>query len=453
MRLIRLPKVRIRGFTIVAVAVLTSCAFVGLPSYAAGATGGSPKASQDTEEIALDPEAARQVKPERAVSSLDARQYQQAISFARDLLVTTTDPGELMQVEDVLIQATRHSAGCKAALDEVKHLLALVKFKRPNSTQELEFLSKKIAVLKGEEEIYQKALAEQREIMRRHSGTAPAAEAAYRIARLACFYGTNDEALDALKQVITKYSKLKEQIGYKPNGSVVGEAVTTVKELCLVRSGPEEAVRQLEAIAASHVLDEAGAHAYLCIGEIYRSQGKTELAEKAFVTVDRLYSSSPVRDTAMRMAGDMYNDVARVYENKKDFPNAIEAWKKAYKFYPDGDYRKYETAYAVGFFLIDTSECEAAHQYLDAVISTQSPKLAGLRDRASLQKAAAYMCEGKYEDALKYLDTLRPGTVDGNARISVQHLRENILYELERQKEQVQQGGDDTQSGQDQVVN
>jgi len=439
MQLIRLPKVRIPGFTIVAVAVLASCAFVGLPSYAAGAIGGSPKASQDTEEIALDPEAARQVKPERAVSSLDARQYQQAISFARDLLVTTTDPGELMQVEDVLIQATRHSAGCKAALDEVKQLLALVKFKRPNSTQELEFLNEKVAVLKGEEETYQKALAEQREIMHKHSGTAPAAEAAYRIARLACFYGTNDEALDALKQVIAKYSKLKEQIGYEPNGSVVGEAVTTVKELCLVRSGPEEAVRQLEDIATWHVLDEAGAHAYLCIGEIYRSQGKTELAEKAFVTVDRLYSSSPVRDTAMRMAGDMYNDVARVYENKKDFPNAVEAWKKAYKFYPDGDYRKYETAYAVGFFLLQIGKHNEAHYYLNLVLGTTSPKLASLREKAAYRDAIAYDCAGDSQSALTVLRKL----ISDSKNQDVKDLAQSAIESIEGVGYGMRKGGTD----------
>ena len=401
MRPIRLLKLHLIGFAAAAILSFTICVLAILPSNAAGTTGGSSRLSQDIEKTALDPEAARQVKLERAINSLKARQYQQAVSFARDLLVITTDPGELMQEEDVLIRATRYSAGSKAALDEAKRLLALVKFERPSSTQELEFLNEKIAVLKGEEEIYQEALAEQREIMRKHSGAAQAAEAAYRIAKLACFYGTNDEALDALKRMITEYSKLKEQIGSKPNGSVVGEAVAAVKKLCLVRSGPEEAVRQLEDIAASHVLDEAGAHAYLCIGGIYWSQGKTELAEKAFVTVDRLYSSSPVRDTAMRMAGDMYNDVARVYENKKDFPNAVEAWKKAYKFYPDGDYRKYETAYAVAAFLVELKKYEEALGYLQAILKSVSPKLTPLRVKAVYYEAYVYYRMEQYERSLE----------------------------------------------------
>jgi len=427
MRLIRLPKVRIPGFTIVAVAVLTSCAFVGLPSYVAGATSVSPKASQDTEKIALDPEAARQVKLERAANSLKARRYQQAVSFARDLLVTTTDPGELMQEEDILIQATRHSAGSKAALDEAKHLLALVKFKRPNSTQELEFLSKKIAVLKGEEETYRKALAEQREIMRRHSGTALAAEAAYRIARLACFYGTNDEALDALKQVITKYSKLKEQIGYEPNGSVIGEAVTTVRTLCLVRSGAKEAVRQLEAIAASHVLDEAGAHAYLCIGEVYRSQGKTELAEKAFLMVDRLYGTSPVRNRAMHVAADMYDNIATMYENQRDYNDAIAAWKKAYRYYPD-EPKKYETAYVIGFFLnAEVHQCDEAHYYLNLVAGTTPPALANLREEAAYLDGLIYFENSNHTKALEVLQDLQLSCKDEERKQEIRRMISMLL--------------------------
>ena len=422
MRPIRLLKLHLIGFAAAAILSFTICVLAILPSNAAGTTGGSSRLSQDIEKTALDPEAARQVKLERAINSLKARQYQQAVSFARDLLVITTDPGELMQEEDVLIRATRYSAGSKAALDEAKRLLALVKFERPSSTQELEFLNEKIAVLKGEEEIYQEALAEQREIMRKHSGAAQAAEAAYRIAKLACFYGTNDEALDALKRMITEYSKLKEQIGSKPNGSVVGEAVAAVKKLCLVRSGPEEAVRQLEDIAASHVLDEAGAHAYLCIGGIYWSQGKTELAEKAFVTVDRLYSSSPVRDTAMYMAGDMYNDLSHIYENKADFKNAVEAWKKAYGFYPDGR-RKYETAYVIGFFLnTEVRRYDEARYYLNLVLGTTSPELAGLREEAAVQNAIAYYLSGDLGKAVELLSSLESTTKDERRRDEVQSL-------------------------------
>ena len=348
---------------------------------------------KDTEKVAFDPQLSLKAKLAEGNRFLHNQQFDKALLTAREL-INKADPSVLIQAESLFIKATLYAYGCEQAIKEVQQLRKSVESKRPKSAVELEQLDKSIIEMKEDWDGYRQALAVQETIIEKYPSTRRAAKAMVQTAKLACFYDSTDNTLGKLNRVIKEFSRAKTNLTDCPNTVVLADEVETVKKLFCARGGPDEAIEQLKEIEASNILNDAGAWAELNIGQIYWDEKhKQKEAEASFLRVAKIWESSPAANAAMEAAGDMYDDIGRMLEVRKDIDGAICAWKKAYEFYPDLS-RKGETAYVVGFFLGDREQYEEAHEYLK-IAMTKSPKeLTGVRDRSVFRDAYTYYLSG-----------------------------------------------------------
>ena len=219
----------------------------------------------------------------------------------------------------------------------------------------------------------------------------------------------------------------REAIRREPSENSI-QGVRAIKNMCVAGNKPEQAIRELVKIVTLYPNTEAAARAELYMGEVYQSQGKLDLAEKAFLAVIRkCYSSKERKKAAFKLTAIFYAraDVCRA---KMDRLGELAALRAAYPLDPDEAKKGVRLLRTVSI-LTSLGRYSDAQACLRSILNNPSDELDPLREAAQYKEAQIYCRSGDRKTALQLLKNIVSTCQSGSVRDKAERLTKEIELE------------------------
>lgn len=180
------------------------------------------------------------------------------------------------------------------------------------------------------------------------------------------------------------------------------EAFNRIMSIGSPNQGDALIIKSLLKVASAHPATRVGAVSYLCVGRIYKTQGKTAQAQNVFQSIVTGYPSTDSADKARSELITIYQENGQELLDQKNPSGALSIWRKAYAI-DVIETRRAEALCSNASTLIFNGQYSEARSLLSILKQNPAESITKWREIAECLDAKISFKTGDYNNALPVL--------------------------------------------------